>query len=142
MAEEEESKPAGKLLSGDVRTVLREMSTPMLVGLVAMIMVNLIDTYWVSRLGTEALAAMTFTFPVESVVINIALGLMIGTSVAVSRAVDGEGGPKVAMAGGVAAVVAVAGALGLRWRSSPCSSPRSSPADRRRRSGAACRMGS
>ena len=89
MAEEEGSKPAGKLLAGDVRTVLREMSTPMLVGLVAMIMVNLIDTYWVSRLGTEALAAMTFTFPVESVVINIALGLMIGTSVAVSRAVGG-----------------------------------------------------
>lgn len=86
---EEDPKPAGKLLAGDVRTVLREMSTPMLVGLVAMIMVNLIDTYWVSRLGTEALAAMTFTFPVESVVINIALGLMIGTSVAVSRAVGG-----------------------------------------------------
>jgi len=80
-------RPTGKLLSGDVQTVLREMSAPMLVGLIAMIMVNLIDTFWVSRLGTEALAAMTFTFPVESVVINIALGLMIGTSVAVSRAV-------------------------------------------------------
>lgn len=61
----------------------------MVVGLVAMIFVNLIDTYWVSRLGTEALAAMTFTFPVSSIVINIALGLMIGTSVAVSRAIGG-----------------------------------------------------
>ena len=74
-------------MSGDVRTVLREMTTPMLFGLIAMILVNLIDTYWVSRLGTEALAAMTFTFPVASVVVNIALGLMIGTSVAVARAV-------------------------------------------------------
>ena len=61
----------------------------MVVGLVAMIFVNLVDTYWVSRLGTGALAAMTFTFPVESIVINIALGLMIGTSVAVSRAIGG-----------------------------------------------------
>ena len=61
----------------------------MIVGLVAMIFVNLVDTYWVSRLGTGALAAMTFTFPVESIVINIALGLMIGTSVAVSRAIGG-----------------------------------------------------
>ena len=83
------AKPTAKLLSGDVRTVLREMSTPMLVGLIAMILVNLIDTYWVSRLGTDALAAMTFTFPVASVVINVALGLMIGTSVAVARAVGG-----------------------------------------------------
>ena len=72
--------------AGDVTESLREMTVPMLVGLVAMILVNLIDTYWVSRLGTEALAAMTFTFPVEAVVINVALGLMIGTSVAVARA--------------------------------------------------------
>jgi len=81
------SPPVGRLLRGDVTTALREMSTPMVVGLVAMIFVNLVDTFWVSRLGTDALAAMTFTFPVESVVINISLGLMIGTSVAVSRAI-------------------------------------------------------
>jgi len=59
----------------------------MLVGMVAMILVNLIDTYWVAQLGTDALAAMTFAFPVEAVVINVALGLMIGTSVAVARAI-------------------------------------------------------
>ncbi len=81
------SKPVGRLLQGEVTASLREMSLPMVVGLVAMIFVNLIDTYWVSRLGTEALAAMTFTFPVSSIVINIALGLMIGTSVAVARAI-------------------------------------------------------
>ena len=59
------------------------------VGMVAMIMVNLIDT-WVSRLGTDALAAMSFTFPVASLVINISLGLLVGTSVAVSRSVRGR----------------------------------------------------
>lgn len=83
------ARPVGRLLQGEVATSLREMSVPMVVGLIAMILVNLVDTYWVSRLGTEALAAMTFTFPVESIVINIALGLMIGTSVAVSRAIGG-----------------------------------------------------
>lgn len=86
MADSSEAKPVARLLGGDVTDSLREMTVPMLVGLVAMILVNLIDTYWVSRLGTEALAAMTFTFPVEAVVINVALGLMIGTSVAVARA--------------------------------------------------------
>lgn len=87
MANEANQKKSARLLSGDVSAALREMSVPMLFGMIALIVVNLIDTFWVSRLGTEALAAMTFTFPVEAVVINIALGLMIGTSVAVARAV-------------------------------------------------------
>ena len=77
----------GALLSGSVTSALRQMAVPMLFGMVAMITVNLIDTYWVSRLGTEALAAMSFTFPVEALVINVSLGLMVGTSVVVSQSV-------------------------------------------------------
>ena len=50
---------------------------------------NVIDTFWVARLGTEELAAMTFTFPVIGLVINLGLGIMIGTSTAVARAIGG-----------------------------------------------------
>ncbi len=75
------------LLEGKVSTVLRRQSTPMAVGVVAMILVNIIDTYWASKLGTDELAAMSFAFPVIGVVLNVSLGLMIGTSVAVSRIV-------------------------------------------------------
>jgi putative MATE family efflux protein len=59
----------------------------MAVGIVFMIAVNLIDTYWAGQLGTDELAAMSFAFPVIGIVLNISLGLMIGTSVAVARAV-------------------------------------------------------
>ena len=59
----------------------------MAVGMVCMILVNIIDTFWVASLGTDAIAAMTFTFPVVGLVINIAAGLMIGTSTAVARAI-------------------------------------------------------
>lgn len=75
------------LLEGDVRTVLRKQSTPMAVGVVFMILVNLIDTYWAGQLGTDELAAMSFAFPVIGVIINVSLGLMIGTSVAIARVV-------------------------------------------------------
>ena len=57
----------------------------MALGLVFMIMVNIIDTYWIGQLGTDELAAMTFTFPVVGIVSNIAFGIMIGTSTAVAR---------------------------------------------------------
>jgi putative MATE family efflux protein len=113
--------PPARLLAGAVPQALREQTVPMLVGMVAMILVNLVDTWWVSRLGTQALAAMTFAFPVEALVINVALGLMIGTSVAVSRAV-GAGRPDEArlltthttlLAAGVVAAVSGLG-LGLQ----------------------------
>lgn len=114
--------PRAALLAGPVGGVLGRTTGPMLVGMVAMITVNLVDTFWVSRLGTSALAAMTFTFPVEALVVNIAIGLMIGTSVAVARAV-GAGRPEEAqrittdatlLATGVVALVAGAGLLGQR----------------------------
>lgn len=80
-----ESGLANDLLTEPVGPVLRKQSTPMAVGVVFMLLVNLIDTYWVSFLGSEELAAMSFTFPVVGVVLNVSLGLMIGTSVAISR---------------------------------------------------------
>lgn len=88
-----ESTPAGALVEGSVTTALRRMALPMALGMVFMILVNLIDTWWVARLGTAELAAMTFTFPVVGLIINVAFGLMIGTSTAVARAIGaGESG--------------------------------------------------
>ena len=81
-----ESK-AGLLIEGDVGQALRKMATPMALGMVFMILVNIVDTFWVGRLGTDYVAAMTYTFPVVGLVINLALGLMIGTSTAVARAI-------------------------------------------------------
>ena len=71
-----ESK-AGLLIEGDVGHALRKMAAPMALGMVFMILVNIVDTFWVGRLGTDYVAAMTYTFPVVGLVINLALGLMI-----------------------------------------------------------------
>jgi len=51
---------------------------------------NLTDTWFVSRLGTQALAAMSFTFPVVMVVGAMAMGIGLGVSAGLSRAI-GEG---------------------------------------------------
>lgn len=75
------------LVNGDVRLALRSIAVPSAIGMLAMIAVNLVDSYWISRLGTAELAALSFTFPIESLMVNVGLGLMIGMSTAVSRAV-------------------------------------------------------
>jgi putative MATE family efflux protein len=48
---------------------------------------NITDTFFVSRLGTEALAAMGFTFPVVMCVGSFAMGISMGAGSVMARAV-------------------------------------------------------
>ncbi len=67
-------------------TLLR-LTGPMVLGLMGVHAFNLVDTFFVGRLGTRELAAMTFTFPVVFVIAGVSLGLGLGTSAVVSRAI-------------------------------------------------------
>lgn len=79
-----------QLTSGKVESLLLRLTIPMIFGMVGMVVFNLVDTYYVGRLGTNQLAALTFTFPVVLVINSLALGLGIGSSSVISKAV-GEG---------------------------------------------------
>lgn len=79
-----------RLTEGSVGRSLLFLTVPMVMGIFAMVAFNLADTYFVAQLGTRELAAMSFTFPVVMLIHSIALGLGIGTSSVVSRAI-GEG---------------------------------------------------
>jgi len=78
------------LTTGPVGWTLFKMAGPMLFGFVSMVIFNLVDTYFVSDLGTRPLAAMTFTFPVIMVVFSVAFGIGMGATAVVSRAI-GQG---------------------------------------------------
>jgi len=79
-----------QLIEGPVPQLLLKMTLPMMLGMVGMVAFNLADTYFVGQLGTKELAAMSFTFPVIMIISSLALGLGMGTSAVVSRAI-GEG---------------------------------------------------
>jgi Na+-driven multidrug efflux pump len=68
------------LLTGPTPEVLRKMTIPMTFGLVSILMFNLVDTFFISLLGTQALAAVSFTFPVTFAVSSITMGIGIGLS--------------------------------------------------------------
>jgi putative MATE family efflux protein len=78
------------LVEGPVGRTLARLTWPMVVGHLGMVAFNLADTFYVGRLGTRELAALSFTFPVVMVVSSLAIGLGIGTAAVVSRAI-GEG---------------------------------------------------
>lgn len=58
-----------------------------MLGIASMVLFNLVDTFYVARLGATHLAALSFTYPVVLVVNSLALGLGIGASAVISRAV-------------------------------------------------------
>lgn len=79
-----------KLIEGPIGKTLTKMTIAMTLGLMGMVAFNLVDTFFVGKLGTDQLAALSFTFPVVLVVSSIALGLGLGASAVISRAI-GEG---------------------------------------------------
>ncbi|WP_293145615.1 MATE family efflux transporter [Moritella sp.] len=73
------------LLSAPVSQVMTKMAVPMGYGLLAVLGFSLVDTYFVSLLGTQALAAISFTFPVTFFVSALAMGLGTGLSACLAR---------------------------------------------------------
>lgn len=90
MSKIKKTKNTARLIEGSVGKTLIKLTIPMVIGIVGMVAFNLADTFFVSRLGTNELAALSFTFPVVLVINSLALGIGIGASVVISRAI-GEG---------------------------------------------------
>ena len=79
-----------RLIEGSIEKTLIRLTIPMILGTLGMVIFNLADTYFVGQLGTNQLAALSFTFPVVMVIGSIAMGLGIGASAVISRSI-GEG---------------------------------------------------
>jgi putative MATE family efflux protein len=78
------------LTQGSVGKNITYQSLGMMIGMLSMVGYNLVDTFFVGRLGTAQLAAMSFTFPVVMAANSIALGLGVGAAAVISRAIGGK----------------------------------------------------
>lgn len=74
------------LTEGSIINALYGMALPMAAGILATMSFNMVDTFFVSGLGDDALAAISFTFPVMMMGVSLAVGLGAGTSSVVARA--------------------------------------------------------
>lgn len=97
-----------KFTEGPIASQLFRLTIPMMFGLFAMVAFNLVDTYFVGKIGSwgpaylidaslspeqqsaMALAALSFTLPVVMILGAIGMGLSMGASAVVSKAI-GEG---------------------------------------------------
>jgi putative MATE family efflux protein len=80
-------KQRKNLTEGSVSKAIIGMTLPMIVGMFSIVAFNLVDTWFIAKLGTTALAAMSFTLPVVMLQGAISMGLGIGASAVISQAI-------------------------------------------------------
>ncbi len=73
------------LTEGNIRQQLVQLTWPMLLGMLGMVVFNLVDTFFVGKLGVSELSAMSFSFPVIMFINSVTHGIGIGTSSYISR---------------------------------------------------------
>ncbi|WP_406656144.1 MATE family efflux transporter [Methanolobus sp. ZRKC2] len=72
-------------LSGDPKKAIVKLALPMMFAMSIQTLYNLVDTFWVSGLGADALAALGFVFPFFFASIALSNGLGVGGGSAISR---------------------------------------------------------
>lgn len=73
------------LVEGPIKDSLVRMTMPMIIGMIMLFTFSLVDTLFISFLGTESLTAISFTFPVTFTIMSLAIGLGIGASAVVGK---------------------------------------------------------
>lgn len=75
------------LVDGPIKESLVRMTLPMIFGMIMLFSFSLVDTLFISFLGTESLSAISFTFPVTFTIMSLAIGLGIGASAVVGKCI-------------------------------------------------------
>jgi putative MATE family efflux protein len=68
------------VLDAPIGPTIARMTVPVILGILAILTFNLVDTFFIGLIGTRELAAVSFTFPVCFVVMNVAMGIAAATT--------------------------------------------------------------
>jgi len=79
-----------KTLLGDPQRAIIELSFPMIAAMSIQTLYNLVDAFWVSGLGADALAGIGFVYPFFFLAMALSNGLGVGTSSALSRRIGAQ----------------------------------------------------
>ena len=64
--------------------LLLSMSLPVMLSMLMQALYNIIDSIYVSRLGTDALTAVSLAFPIQNLILSFSVGTGVGVSSAIS----------------------------------------------------------
>lgn len=100
MVENNKEEPENNELgTAPIPGLLTKTSLPLVASLLVSVLYGLIDNIYVSRIGENALTAMSFATPVQGVIAGVSAGMAVGVNAVVSRKLgqkDGKGVTKTA----------------------------------------------
>lgn len=64
--------------------LLMAMSVPMMISMLIQSLYNIVDSIYLSRLGTQALTAVSLAFPLQNISLSVAIGIGVGITSAIS----------------------------------------------------------
>ncbi len=73
-----------------VKKLVLNMSLPMMASMLVQALYNIVDSVFVSRLGEEALTAVSLAFPAQNLMIGLATGMGVGMNALLSRALGAK----------------------------------------------------
>ncbi len=69
----------------NVNSLLLSMAIPMMISMLVQALYNIVDTMFVSKLGQDALTALSLAFPVQNLLIAVGVGTGVGVNALLSR---------------------------------------------------------
>lgn len=73
------------ILNGSLLTVILTLAIPIVINSFIQTMYNLTDTYWLGRLGTDQMAAITIVTPIQNIILNFGVGITTAGSILISQ---------------------------------------------------------
>lgn len=81
---------SNKMQTGPVGKTLLTLALPTTISLLANMLFQLIDSYFIAQLGTQELAAMGFVYPVYIFIFGLVGGISTGVTVMISKSIAGK----------------------------------------------------
>lgn len=104
---------SAKLTRGSIRGHLVSQTLPMIIGVAAIMSIGLVDAYFIGQLGSEALAAISFIFPVTVAISSLGVGMMVGINSVVARALGEDDMDRAAKRANFGLAIAVIAGLAI-----------------------------
>ena len=64
--------------------LLISMSIPVVLSMLIQSLYNIVDSIWVTKLGTDALTAVSLAFPLQNAIMSVGVGMGVGIGSVVS----------------------------------------------------------
>lgn len=73
------------ILSGNLLQAILFLAIPIIINSFLQTMYNLTDTFWLGKIGTNSMAAITLVTPIQNIIINFGQGLTVAGSILISQ---------------------------------------------------------